>query len=690
MGQRKFRQLKWKMGSSRSHDTCPLCASKAKIASAPRADFMTVMDDFAGALDEAYLNDPGFLTFKTFEKLFLRQPDLAEQAALVALEWRDAGRKPPPRGEAMRTTATEALKRLRADKDFDPDLLKKIELDFADAEQRIDDYDHDRTVILEEMNAAKEEQMGTLLGDRIVEASVKKLHEGGVKGRTPAEEAELRHLMERQQRDEKRGVKEVGARRKAPLPAKPPAPKPTAIKPLITNVPKTPEPPVAETVPTPAPKRREPIVDLGRSISIGRTARRMVATAKSKHGHDLDLETVKIWLREGDRLERAKADIGVILAEITGGPVAKSTGRLRTTRGAKGAETLAALAERTDPQTKQARAILAALSRTFNLKGLPLSEKDKVDLRFRPTEESIDQYAERIARFRAAFDLAPEPATTPTPAPSNEADAALRERLMGMDVGSVQFEGRLSFRNDGGSRYWFVNYQSPGANSRRRAIGLGSVARISLGEARRRAAMVDSLLAQGMDPLDHKAQVLGTADTADIPQPSTPAPAAPSIPEPAVTEPTPLSSVAAPRACPPETDKRIRLRLLDDYDVENERYPGDLSDAKIAASMDIPPAWVRAVRERLELGPDVNEVVAGAGEAVAIMKTLKAELAEGLSELDRKVSEIEQRQRDGITAASERAKAEHDEIARQRLELMSRVETRMQEIEQRYKLPKVA
>lgn len=176
-------------------------------------------------------------------------------------------------------------------------------------------------------------------------------------------------------------------------------------------------------------------------------------------------------------------------------------------------------------------------------------------------------------------------------------------------------------------------------------------------------------------------QIGVSAETNDepdsIPEPQVAAPA--SAPTPSQEQPT--MATDSPRVCPPATAGRIIRALLDDhYDVEQERYNGDMSDAKLAEQMDIPRAWV--TQEREKFGPDVNEIDAQGEEKARAYAALKEEVSRRDDEFERKISEIDQRWNADQAKVTERSLAELDRVTQERKAFMQTVAERMAAIEQ--------
>lgn len=65
----------------------------------------------------------------------------------------------------------------------------------------------------------------------------------------------------------------------------------------------------------------------------------------------------------------------------------------------------------------------------------------------------------------------------------------------------------------------------------------------------------------------------------------------------------------APRQPSPADNRRISLALGDVYDVDKGRYAQAYTDDTVAAKLDVPRAWVEAVRSSF-FGPGINEAQA--------------------------------------------------------------------------------
>lgn len=82
-----------------------------------------------------------------------------------------------------------------------------------------------------------------------------------------------------------------------------------------------------------------------------------------------------------------------------------------------------------------------------------------------------------------------------------------------------------------------------------------------------------------------------------------------SAPQPAVPKAPPKPSGAGPRQATREDNRRILDALDQHYDVDAGMYRASHSDASVAAGLDMPRAWVAAMRD-LSYGPDTNEAAA--------------------------------------------------------------------------------
>lgn len=80
----------------------------------------------------------------------------------------------------------------------------------------------------------------------------------------------------------------------------------------------------------------------------------------------------------------------------------------------------------------------------------------------------------------------------------------LANALAGLDTGKHHDGDGLWFRvRPNGSRAWFIRYHSP-TSGKRRDMGLGAYPAISLKQARAKNDELRDLIAQGIDPMDHK------------------------------------------------------------------------------------------------------------------------------------------------------------------------------------------
>jgi hypothetical protein len=76
----------------------------------------------------------------------------------------------------------------------------------------------------------------------------------------------------------------------------------------------------------------------------------------------------------------------------------------------------------------------------------------------------------------------------------------------------------------------------------------------------------------------------------------------------------------APRQPLPSDNRRILSSLEEHYDADKRRYLKNFSDESVSAKLNVPRAWITAVREQFDFGPDRNET----GEAE--VRKLKAAL----------------------------------------------------------------
>lgn len=62
--------------------------------------------------------------------------------------------------------------------------------------------------------------------------------------------------------------------------------------------------------------------------------------------------------------------------------------------------------------------------------------------------------------------------------------------------------------------------------------------------------------------------------------------------------------VDVPRQPDVEQKRRVHLAVLDNYDIDNQRYYADWTDEKLANKLNVPRAWVTNIRELF--GPETN------------------------------------------------------------------------------------
>jgi hypothetical protein len=88
------------------------------------------------------------------------------------------------------------------------------------------------------------------------------------------------------------------------------------------------------------------------------------------------------------------------------------------------------------------------------------------------------------------------------------------------------------------------------------------------------------------------------------------------------------AAAAPPRHATREDNRRILDALDQHYDVDAGMYRASHSDASVAAGLDMPRAWVAAMRD-LSYGPDTNEAAAKMPaeleDLIARMTTLRDE-----------------------------------------------------------------
>lgn len=83
---------------------------------------------------------------------------------------------------------------------------------------------------------------------------------------------------------------------------------------------------------------------------------------------------------------------------------------------------------------------------------------------------------------------------------------------------------------------------------------------------------------------------------------------------------TPVGAAAPPRPASIDDKRKIRDALDARYDEAKGAYRENWSDKALAASLDVPHAWVRDLREAMGLGEDRNETSALAQREVALAR----------------------------------------------------------------------
>lgn len=103
--------------------------------------------------------------------------------------------------------------------------------------------------------------------------------------------------------------------------------------------------------------------------------------------------------------------------------------------------------------------------------------------------------------------------------------------------------------------------------------------------------------------------------------------------------------VAEPPRLPSIDDKRrIREALFAHYDEEKGCYTKAHSDKSVAASLNVPFAWVSQTREALGFGPDKNEAASEfTAEVLSIRKDLRAMQDDVLTDVANRFDAIEKR-----------------------------------------------
>lgn len=84
-----------------------------------------------------------------------------------------------------------------------------------------------------------------------------------------------------------------------------------------------------------------------------------------------------------------------------------------------------------------------------------------------------------------------------------------------------------------------------------------------------------------------------------------------------------------PRKPLPSDNRRILSALEEHYDADNRRYLANFSDESVAQKLNVPRAWIAAVREQFDFGPDRNV------EGDALARKLRAALSEAEGVRDR-------------------------------------------------------
>ena len=263
VGVKMFRRLNWKMGSSRNKDTCPACASRSKIAAAPRDKRAEVVEKLNADMQLRVALDPAYTEQKEWEALYLDFPLLMAGMLVIADEYADEGRvlpeKPRQRADIL---LQAALKRARRDSLMDEEMIQEIEGRIAELQELMIEIEERAAVLnplMEQANASllpppkpskKEQDMtlqsgrpATAIADAFIKAQTTKIKEDGrAAQRTPKEQAALDKLIDDQKRDATRGLRLVGKNRPAPLPPM------KSAKPALAVAPAKPEP-VAATPP---------------------------------------------------------------------------------------------------------------------------------------------------------------------------------------------------------------------------------------------------------------------------------------------------------------------------------------------------------------------------------------------------------------------------------------------------------
>lgn len=265
VGVKMFRRLNWKMGSSRNKDTCPACASRSKIAAAPRDKRTEVIEKLNADMNLRVALDPAYTEQKEWEALYLDFPLLMAGMLVIADEYAAEGRvlpdKPRQRADIL---LQAALKRARRDSLMDEEMIQEIEGRIAELQELMIEIEERAAVLnplMEQANASllpppkpskKEQDMNlqsgrpaTAMADAFIKAQTTKIKQDGqdrAAQRTPQEQAALDKLIDDQKRDATRGLRLVGKKRPAPLPPM------KSAKPALAVAPTKPEP-VAATPP---------------------------------------------------------------------------------------------------------------------------------------------------------------------------------------------------------------------------------------------------------------------------------------------------------------------------------------------------------------------------------------------------------------------------------------------------------
>lgn len=188
-GQQMFRHKGWKMApNNRSRDVCPICAGKARIASAPEERRDEQKLRMVHDLLLVAQSDPNFLGQQKYANLLRDFPELTHEAEAVVREW--AQQKRPDIADTFArvdAVVQAAITRMRDAGSLDAATLEEIDERVADIYGLMAESRELAALALEEQDAVEDAQTedlpmhakDTALGAAYIKAQTDKIKQAG-------------------------------------------------------------------------------------------------------------------------------------------------------------------------------------------------------------------------------------------------------------------------------------------------------------------------------------------------------------------------------------------------------------------------------------------------------------------------------------------------------------------------------